>query len=102
AMCFEYGGLYQDCRAEGEVYEGKVLCAGCCEGLQRSWMVEPGDQVPPELDELPAGCDLGPESLLICIRCGDGICGSGENFCNCPADCPRPEPGPDAGAGDGG
>lgn len=23
----------------------------------------------------------------ICIKCGNGICGTGENKCNCPADC---------------
>jgi hypothetical protein len=22
-----------------------------------------------------------------CVKCGDGVCGPGENFCNCPADC---------------
>jgi hypothetical protein len=99
AMCFQYGGLYGDCRAAGELYEGKVLCAGCCDGLERSSMVEPGDEVPPELDGLPEGCDeTAPPSILVCIRCGDGICGAGENFCNCLADCPRPESVADAGA----
>ncbi len=26
----------------------------------------------------------------ICTRCGNGQCGTGENFCNCSNDCPRP------------
>jgi hypothetical protein len=90
-MCFEYGGYYQDCRREGEVYEGKIICARCCDGLERSSVIVPGDEVPPELDELPEGCDFGaPDSILVCIRCGDGVCGPGESFCNCPEDCPRP------------
>ncbi len=91
-MCFEYGGLYGDCRKAGEHYEGKVICAHCCAGLTRQSILEPGDHVPPSLDQLPEGCDLAPipESTGVCIQCGDGVCGPGENFCTCPEDCPRP------------
>ena len=28
-----------------------------------------------------------------CIKCGDGTCGIGENYCNCPKDCPGSETG---------
>ena len=23
----------------------------------------------------------------VCVKCGNGVCGSGENYCNCPKDC---------------
>lgn len=92
-MCFAYGGVYGDCRRAGEELEGKVICAGCCEGLERVDIVVPGDMIPPGEDGLAAGCDLlanVPPSLHVCIRRGDGVCGEGENFCNSPEDCPRP------------
>jgi len=81
-FCYEYGGLYQSCREEGEEYEGKVICAHCCQGLERvaSAEVISTDGAPPE-------CSYAPPSLLRCVRCGDGTCGVGENACNCPADC---------------
>jgi hypothetical protein len=28
-------------------------------------------------------------SNMICTNCGDGICGKGENGCNCPSDCKK-------------
>jgi hypothetical protein len=27
---------------------------------------------------------------FICTHCGDGVCKNGEDYCNCPADCPLP------------
>jgi hypothetical protein len=89
--CFKHGGIYGACRQAGELYEGKVICAGCCDGLERSSLLVPGNAIPPEKDLLPDGCDYAaaPPSMLVCIKCGDGICGVAENFCNCPIDCPR-------------
>jgi hypothetical protein len=29
-----------------------------------------------------------PPSLMVCVDCGDGACGEGENHCICPDDCP--------------
>lgn len=86
-MCFEYGGIYQGCVADGENLEGKVICAICCSGqAAREPMVETTETY----DGYPAGCGPGeePPSLLICVTCGDGICGDGENVCVCPEDCP--------------
>jgi hypothetical protein len=58
--------------------------------LERGHLLAPGDRDPPELDGLPPGCDdVGPPSILVCLRCGDGVCGTAENYCNCAADCPR-------------
>ena len=82
-FCFEYGGLYESCRAEGEEYEGKIICAHCCQGLER---VASADVVSTD-GGAPLECSYGPPSLLRCVRCGDGTCGVGENPCNCPRDC---------------
>jgi hypothetical protein len=44
----------------------------------------------------PIGCDRpdaagqcqgGCVGASVCAACGDGVCGPGENVCNCPADC---------------
>jgi len=79
-MCFQYGGIYGDCRKEGEQLEAKVICSHCCEGLTRVSIVEK--------DDAGACVSSAPPSLFVCIGCGDGVCGAGENACNCPSDCP--------------
>lgn len=77
--CFEYGGLYHDCRAQGEDVEAKVICAHCCAGLER---------VAPQARNDAGACEeTAPPSLFVCVACGDGVCGPGENGCVCPADC---------------
>jgi hypothetical protein len=81
-FCFEYGGIYQACRTEGEEYEGKVTCAHCCEGLGAA---QSADVTSLEGEALK--CSVPPVSLLRCVHCGDGTCGLGENRCNCPQDC---------------
>lgn len=37
------------------------------------------------------GCGLTPAGFMICVKCGDGTCGKGENYCNCPGDCANSE-----------
>jgi hypothetical protein len=86
-MCFQYGGVYEGCVPAGGEIEGKVICALCCDGLvEREPMVET-TQV---FDGYPEGCGPGPAppSILVCVACGDGVCGEGENRCVCPEDCP--------------
>lgn len=85
-MCFEYGGLYEACIADGGDIEGKVICAVCCSGQDaREPMVETTDSY----DGYPEGCGpgAGPPDILVCVTCGDGVCGAGENKCVCPEDC---------------
>ena len=81
--CLQYGGNYGDCLGEGQTFEGKSRCAICCPGLvERSTYV---------FDTRDGGMCI-PEatvSTLICISCGDGKCGPGENRCRCPEDCPE-------------
>lgn len=80
-MCFKYGGTAGRCLQEGELFDGKDICAVCCSGLSR---IQP--------DELPDGgadCQRSaPPSIFICVKCGDGVCGEFENRCRCAADCP--------------
>ena len=89
AMCFEYGGIYGDCRAEGELLERKIICAICCEGLVIVQNFESLSKDEPIENPTPEICETYEDidSLMICTKCGDGNCGLGEDVCNCPADC---------------
>lgn len=90
STCAEHGGSYGACRGQGEEYEGKVICAQCCEGLTAIGTERPGPDPTAKLGDLPAGCiDPAPPSIVLCAACGNGTCEAGENYCNCPADCPR-------------
>lgn len=51
----------------------------CCDDLQ---------ELSPRIDLVGGECKNIPDES-ICINCGDGICGLGENYCNCPADCEK-------------
>ncbi|MCA9640783.1 MAG: hypothetical protein H6718_21320 [Polyangiaceae bacterium] len=63
------------CVAEGNQRSGKTFDPPCCEGLV---------QVSLTLDK--QACAAAPDAN-VCAKCGDGACGSGEDVCNCPADC---------------
>lgn len=64
------------CLPEGG--EGPVIPGApeCCPGL-----VELGKYF---IDD---GMCIPMVGVFVCTSCGDGICGPGENFCNCPGDC---------------
>jgi hypothetical protein len=84
------------CTQEGGEYFAKFLEEKCCDNLVPvSAMDVPMKDYPG--DDYPPGCGAGdaPPDLMFCVACGDGVCGLKEQFCNCPADCPRPE---DAGS----
>lgn len=69
------------CRSEGEDVDGKDFGSVCCPGLTPIPTTKPSS----------AGCTSStPPSIQICARCGDRICGVGENRCNCPHDCRVP------------
>ena len=59
---------------------GAGLALPCCGGLGRvlvyKWSL-------PRLDD----CVVAGGGRYLCVKCGDGRCGIGENRCNCPADC---------------
>lgn len=64
----------QECIKEGEW--GWPL-AVCCEGLKNVGNSEPVNGV----------CTSYKNPSFVCTNCGNGICGKGENECNCPEDC---------------
>jgi len=70
------------CIAEGE--SGAVIPDGpqCCEGLTQI-----GCDQPDQSGECSGGC----VGAFYCTMCGNGICGLGENKCNCPQDCKEEE-----------
>lgn len=77
--CFQYGGTVGDCAPEGDVREGKDICSLCCPGLAEVEYLAP---------DASGACEpQAPPSVLLCVACGDGVCGKGENVCNCPDDC---------------
>ncbi len=85
-MCFQYGGIYGACLAAGKGFDAKIECAFCCDGLDRAAPMVKTDEV---WEGYPKGCGpSAPPSWFVCIACGDGTCGAGENQCMCPEDCP--------------
>ena len=69
----------EDCvQAGGNVFPWDPSYGVCCPGLQAAGVMD--------FDETTGTC----EPLLggaVCIACGDGLCGPGEDLCNCPDDC---------------
>ncbi|MEM4215191.1 MAG: right-handed parallel beta-helix repeat-containing protein [Candidatus Pacearchaeota archaeon] len=84
----EYGESYSNCWQDCCYLEGvnrPVLPLHvCCPGLNT---VIPYDMncVANQFWQC-AGCEA--TGAVTCVKCGNGICGPGENFCNCPQDCP--------------
>lgn len=64
------------CAKEGE-NANWVQNIECCEGLK------------PIALSFPPSCSIskGGSSAGLCTKCGNKICGTGENICNCPEDC---------------
>ena len=79
-QCSQHGGVYGGCLDEGQEGEFKFACVHCCEGLTRLNLVG--------RDTNGTCTQLGPPSIQVCFRCGDGICSEVENSCNCEQDCP--------------
>lgn len=80
ATCFQYGGTFGDCVPEGQSLEAKDICSICCGGLVRL-------EASASNGDAGACAPTGPPSIFICGACGNGVCGPGENACNCPGDC---------------
>jgi hypothetical protein len=77
-----------DCVEEGVKYSARDPTLRCCEGLVRLEAYRESANPSLQLEDLPRGCEpAGPPDIKVCARCGDGICGPGENRCNCVADC---------------
>jgi fibro-slime domain-containing protein len=70
------------CIPEGEsgaVVPGSTCCAG---------LTPIGTSAPDQSGNCP---EIPPVGAFICTMCGNGICGPGENKCNCPQDCVEPD-----------
>ena len=73
-----------DCYQEGERFLwGSDF--SCCDGLVNANCCWPNEPIG-RPDSCP--CQISCRS---CVKCGDGICGIGENWCVCRSDCPKPE-----------
>jgi hypothetical protein len=70
-------GCVTKCIKEGEWGDRAVdLNLKCCEGLDEK----------PHYDS--DTCTVLPDLKFTCVKCGNDICGLGEDECNCPQDCP--------------
>jgi hypothetical protein len=71
-----------ECVGEGETFGGYTAepdYRTCCEGLNMTYQgYSLGDD---------GKCIMMVDDASMCTKCGDGVCGPGENKCNCPADC---------------
>ena len=66
------------CVTNGETYM-ELPGYRCCDGLTQVQPTDPNNF-----------CEVGVPHVFICINCSNGICGQGENGCNCPEDCGEP------------
>ncbi len=64
------------CLKEGEIY-GTGYDKDCCPGLTKIV----------NIFKTGAGCSVSNGETAVCAYCGNGVCGTGENKCNCPGDC---------------
>jgi hypothetical protein len=67
-----------DCAKEGESVPVIPDAPECCSGLIK---------IPCDKPDNNGDCKFGCDGASICANCGNGICGPGENKCNCPDDC---------------
>lgn len=65
------------CVPEGQSHAVTPGAARCCSGLAEINCSTPDNE---------GNCQQC-EGSVICAQCGNGICGPGENKCNCPEDC---------------
>jgi hypothetical protein len=89
--CFDKAAIEENlnhCIHEGVGFDGRRMQLGvlCCPGLTTLSAYETTDASVGD-PGLPAGCLIGGLGIKVCGRCGDGVCGPAENYCNCPADC---------------
>jgi hypothetical protein len=80
------GGIYGRCREEGELMNGKVVGAYCCNRGDAAF--GKGSFIPLLMVNDAGTCtQTAPDDLFVCSLCGDGICAEWENRCNCAPDC---------------
>jgi cysteine-rich repeat protein len=75
--CPEDCGIPSACIEEGKEGSGLTNDA-CCEDLI---------SVSNAQRDSEGDCAVNEDGSFLCTLCGDGVCGLGENACNCPHDC---------------
>lgn len=60
--------------------------AKCCSGLTQITSGFPEEPI-----GSPDTCIAPTCPCYVCTKCGDKVCGIGENWCNCPEDCEKPK-----------
>jgi hypothetical protein len=83
--CVPWSLLDQPCSTAGQFSDVKRYVV-CCSGLSGISTSQP--LVEPAVDGGTCSTPFALDPTRVCARCGDGICGQGENRCNCPQDCP--------------
>jgi hypothetical protein len=82
ACVFHCGSENPNCVKEGEGFtEFNPADDICCGDAQAVSLLEPMSD---------GTCAAVKCPCYVCIDCGDGICGPGEDFCMCPEDCEAP------------
>ena len=73
----------ENCAKEGEI-SNNTNNLSCCDSLTRilnATIREDGQCI------FESGSAYQGNPNYACTACGNGVCGTGENKCNCPADC---------------
>ncbi len=74
--CAQDCGVKNSCYTSGQSFDSSQDSeAKCCEGLSEKSQYD------------LRNCIVLPSTKFTCVNCGDGICGEGENNCNCVEDC---------------
>lgn len=84
-VCSPEGKCKAPCVDEGDLLGPDEDVPACCEGLTAlpEFKLNPGD----DCDGVDCCFWCDQMEGLVCTACGDGVCGLGENACNC-EDCP--------------
>jgi len=81
SACVEYNYSNETIGCTPEGGTGSPNEINCCEGLEGYTNYE--------IDSNGSCVQVVEHGKhVVCIDCGNGFCGSGENYCNCPEDCP--------------
>ena len=72
----------EECAQEGESVPVVPGARQCCDDLSKISCDEPDSN---------GNCSAHCIGASICAHCGNGVCGLGENKCNCPEDCDEAE-----------
>jgi hypothetical protein len=76
-------GTFGRCLVQGERFDARQVGSVCCDGLRRL----DSDQPVEVADGGESRCEPELLPLKYCSACGNEVCDTVENRCNCPQDC---------------